>query len=748
MRGRDILRCSTLFSFAIALYLCCGLATRATYAAAPAGDAAAQLCPADFINAPLTKDNSTDTRVQVSSDQAQIENDRVTTFSGDVHIQQGNKFLQADQVRYDRDSELFDATGHIIYKDINWRFEGNDASFNLNANTGHIKQAQYTGSTKAQRGDAALIELEGKNRLRMDNASYTTCPRGQEDWLLSAHAITLDNETHQGTAESVSLQFMGVPFLFSPYLRFPIGDQRLSGFLFPGFSSSDRNGTEFSLPFYWNIDPQYDMTINPHLMSKRGWMLESEFRYLGQTSNGTLNVNKLPNDKIYGTSRQRIDWTHQDRPDAGWSTSVSYASVSDPEYINDFSTTLAASSITHLDRRGGITYNAPNYLFDVLAQDYQAITGAAAYKRLPQLTFSSRVTGKDNSLNYDINSELVRFDHLDQNVIVGDRLRLNPYISYPWRGTSGYFIPKLSVYSINYNLNNLTPPYVDKTPGVTVPVYSVDTGLIFEREISIGETHLVHTIEPRLFYLYAPYKDQSQLPLFDTGVTTFNDLTMFAENRFSGGDRIGDANQLATAISSHLYNSTTGFEHAALTFGELFYYHDRQVLLPDQTASSQTHSSLFSSITVSPTAQWRIRGNIQWSPSDNHIEIGNASMQYRPESHSIFNLDYRYQRNELRTYGGSMAWRLNPRWQLLGSHRYDVENKHKLENILGVQYDSCCWALKLVGVERFNTVTSTINDPFYEQAIYLSLELKGLSNFGQHGDITTLLKDGIYGYPP
>ena len=298
MRGRYILRCSTLVSFAIPLYLGCGLAVSTTHAATPPGGAAAQLCPPGFIETPIQENISTDTRVQVSSDQAQIENDRVTMFSGDVHIQQGNKFLQADQIRYDRSSDLFDATGHIVYKDINWRFEGNDASFNLNADTGQIKQAQYTGRTAAQRGDATLIELAGKNKLRMENASYTTCPRGKEDWLLSAHTITLDNDSHQGTAESVSLQFMGVPFLFSPYLRFPIGEQRLSGFLFPGFSSSDRNGTELSLPFYWNIDPQYDMTINPHLMSKRGWMLESEFRYLGLTSNGTLNVNKLPNEKI------------------------------------------------------------------------------------------------------------------------------------------------------------------------------------------------------------------------------------------------------------------------------------------------------------------------------------------------------------------------------------------------------------------------------------------------------------------
>lgn len=747
-----ILRCLTPICCGVSLYLSLGLGLGLAQAASledkPVLDQRTQLCPPGFIEPVTPATTPPDTRVQVSSDQAQIESDHVTTFSGDVHVVQDVKQLQADLIRYDRGSDLFDATGHIVYKDANWRFEGDDANFNLSANTGKIHQARYAGRTKALRGEAQLIELEAENKLRMDDATYTTCPRGSEAWLLSAHTITLDNNNHQGSAESVSVQFMGVPFLFLPYLRFPIGEQRLSGFLFPTLSTSDRHGTEISIPYYWNLDPQYDLTVSPHLMSKRGWMLESEFRYLGKNNNGGIAINDLPNDQVYGATRQRIDWFNQGRPEAGWSTYVSYSQVSDPQYIGDFSTSLATSSITHLDRRGELAYNSKNYVFDVLAQSYQAITGATAYKRLPQISLDTRFTNKDNQLNYDMNAELVRFDHLDQSILVGDRLHLNPYISYPWRSASAFFIPKLSVYSTYYSLSNIKDPVLSKTPGVTVPVYSIDTGLIFDRNTRWGDSAFVQTLEPRLYYLYAPYKDQSHLPLFDTGLLTFNELTMFAENRFSGRDLVGDADQLAAAVSTHLYNSATGRENMALTFGELFNFHTNQVLLPGQSTTIQAHSSLYSSLSISPAEAWRLRGNIQWNPTDNHIEIGNASMQYRLDPNSLVNLDYRYQRNELRTYGGSFAWRLSPGWQLLGSHRYDVENNHKLENILGVQYDSCCWAVKLVGVERFNTIGSTISSPLYDKAIYLTLELKGLSNFGQYLDVSTILKDGINGYTP
>ncbi|MBI3562100.1 MAG: LPS-assembly protein LptD [Gammaproteobacteria bacterium] len=727
------------------------------------------LCPAGFVLPSPVAHNRKDAPIEISADQAQINNPNLTTFSGEVKIQQADKQLQADLIHYDRGAQLFDAIGHVLYSNSGWYIEGDTAHLNLNTNSGVINTTHYSSRASGQRGEAQQITILEKNKLRMKDASFTSCPPGSNAWWLSAATITLDKNTHQGSAESVVLHVAGAPVLYLPYMRFPIGDERLTGLLYPGFATSQRHGTEYYLPFYWNIDPQYDMTLNPHFMSKRGWMLESEFRYLGEKSAGHFNLDVLPNDQTYGDKRQRVEWEHNGDLDAGWSTQVTYVEVSDTQYINDFTNSITTSSITHLDRRGTLAYNAPTFEFTLLAQDYQTISGAEPYKRLPQINLNSRRADKENTLNYNINSEIVRFDHLDPAMVIGSRLRLNPYISYPFSTDSGYFTPRISLYQVNYALKHLDPtlqPNIpSKTPSITVPVYSIDTGLYFERETQWGNIPLLHTLEPRLYYLYAPYKDQSTLPVFDTGLTTFNELTMFSENRFSGGDRVGDANQLAAAVSSRLYNANSGYELFAATVGELFYFKNRLVTLPGQNIDNLTQSSLFGTMALSPINTWRLRGDLQWNPHGGHIEVGNTRLQYLPGNDNIVNFDYRYRRelsgggvctdvvlingvcnDAVRTYAASTIWRLNPQWRLFAAHQFDIENNHKLQNIFGIQYDSCCWALRLVGYEHFNTLTSTISNPLYDRAVYFSIELKGLSNFGRKGDIDTILRDGIYGY--
>lgn len=708
----------------------------------------AALCPPGFVPPLPPPVVSSDNNVHVDADAAKIESGNITTFSGDVNIRQGGKRLQADQIRYDRTTELFTASGQVIYSDTTWQLRGKDAQFNLNNTTGTIKQADYLNILRLARGQAETLELESRDRLRMDVANYTSCPEEDVAWLLSATKITLDQQTQQGSAENVSLRFMDVPILYFPYLRFPIGDQRLSGFLYPGIGTSQQHGNEFNLPFYWNIAPQYDATINPHYMSKRGWMLENEFRYLTEKNSGYLDLNVLPNDKLYGDRRDRITWNHTGQLAPNWSTIVTYNEVSDVEYISDFSNSLAFSSITHLDRRGQLQYNSPRIGYTLVAQDYQTITGTEPYKRLPQMNLNTRLTGQDNTVNYELYAELVRFDHLDQNKVIGERLHLNPVLSYPWRAAAGYFAPKISLYQINYALGHIDPATRNESPSVTVPVYSLDAGLYMERNLQLGNTAYLHTLEPRLYYLYAPYKDQSELPIFDTGLTTFNDVTMFSENRFSGGDRVGDADQLAAAVSSHIYRDDTGYEVMSATLGELFYFKERQVTLLSQNIDNQTRSSLFGSLAISPSAAWLLRGDVQWNTDSGHTEVGNTRVQYRPAADSVINFDYRFRRNELRTIGGSAAWRFNPRWRAFGGHQFDIQNNHKLENFLGLHYESCCWGLRLLATERFDVLNSTVGNPLYEQAVYLSLELKGLSNFGQQNEMRTLLEGGIYGFTP
>ena len=704
------------------------------------------LCPPSIRPSQLreTPSTSTDNRIHISADSATVDNEAVTTFSGNVQAQQLDRIIKADYVRYDRRTGEFAADGNLVYSTNEITVSGDRARMNLDENTGTVENSKYFTGVVNGRGEAEFVTIKSKNEVELTEATYTTCPPGEEAWQLLADDINLDRSTSQGTASGVVLKVARVPVMYLPYIRFPIGEERLTGFLYPGIGVSQKHGTEISVPFYWNIAPQLDATIIPHNMSKRGLMLENEFRYLTESSKGQIEYNYL-DDKQFGDRREKVAWLHSVVPEPGWSSAINYNYVSDVTYLDDFSSSLGTSSVTHLDRRGQVDYNASNFVFTTLFQDHQNISGEEPYKRLPQLTFNTRFTNQDNRLNYDINTEAVNFDHKDTGKVVGQRVKLNPYISYPIQDDAGFLIPKLALHYLEYNLDQNAPTSNEK-PSVSVPIFSLDSGLIFERDTSFADTGLLHTLEPRLFYLYAPYKNQDALPVFDTALTTFGETFLFSENRFSGNDRIGDANQLTTALTTRFYRQDNGQEVFNATIGQIIYFRDREVTLPGQLVETANRSSYIASMSLAPNPRFKLSGDMQWNPETDHTEVSNTRLQYDAGAGRIFNLNQRFRRNELRTQGASFAWRTSPRWQFFGGHQYDLENDHRLENFVGVRYDSCCWGLRLVGIERFDQQLSALDEPRFENAVYLELELKGLSSVGSRKDIDQLLENGILGY--
>jgi LPS-assembly protein len=711
-----------------------------------AADDDSALCPADFLAnqpKPVAVDTK-DERVYISSDSATVDSESVTVFEGKVTAKQANRILEADSVRYDRTSENVDAQGNIVFSTEQIKIMGDSIHLNLQNEQGTVNNAQYfTGSVNG-RGVADKITIQSKDRVALDNASFTTCPPNAEAWALRADKINLDNETRQGTADNVVLEVADVPILYLPYIRFPIGEERMSGFLYPGLSSSSRHGTEISVPYYWNIAPNMDATINPNIMSKRGVLLETQFRYLTESTNGVFEVSYLPNDNIFGEDRTLVAWNHVGTPAAGWSTSVDYKYVSDDQYLIDFAPSIGTASVTHLNRTGRLDYNDEQFLFSILVQNYQNISGEEPYQRLPQINFNSRVTNKDNQFNYDINSEIVNFEHKDNTKIKGQRLKLVPYISYPYQQEAGFIIPKLSLHHLQYNLENLALPTDESTPSATVPVASLDMGIFLERDTTIAGKKLLHTLEPRLFYLYAPYKAQDNIPVFDTALTTFSESLLFSENRFSGNDRIGDANQLTAAITTRFYQQDNGAELFNATLGQIIYFKDREVTLPGGIVETSNRSSYLASVYFAPNPRTRFTSDIQWNPETRHTEVANSRISYQTDKGKVINYDYRFTRNAIRTQGLSFAWRINPRWQIIGGHQYDLENNRRLENFLGIRYDSCCWAIRLIGQEKFNRLEGT--ELFYDNAIHLELVLKGLSSLGARKEIDTLIENGILGY--
>jgi LPS-assembly protein len=490
-----------------------------------------------------------------------------------------------------------------------------------------------------------------------------------------------------------------------------------------------------------------DATFTPNYMSKRGVMLQNEFRYLTHSSGGQINYNILPSDNIYGDKRESVRWQHAGQQNRGWSTSADFNYVSDVDYLTDFGGNLSTTSVTHLDRKAQLNYNADWWQFTSLAQEYQTLSGTEPYKRLPQLTFSTRFPNPDNDFNYLVNAEYVRFDHRDANKLVGDRIKLMPSVSYPMSTSALFLTPKVTLHYLGYNLNN-NPATQPDQPSVTVPVYSMDAGVFLERDTSIGGVPLLQTLEPRLFYVYAPYQDQSDLPVFDTALTTFSQSQLFSENRFSGNDRIGDANRLTVALTTRLLRQDSGAELLSATVGQIAYFADREVTLPGQPVQTDNRSDIIGLLSLQPLSSLRFNGDIQWDPDTRHTTVGNARLQFQPGEHTVMNLGYRFRREQLRAREVSFAWRVNPHWQLLGGQQYDLENDRNLESFFGVHYQSCCWGLRLMARERFDRLDDTTAEPLFEKAIYLELELKGLSGFGQSGKMDQIVQDGIPGYRP
>ncbi|TDY04323.1 LPS-assembly protein LptD [Thiohalophilus thiocyanatoxydans] len=689
-----------------------------------AGEPVGALCPPE-THAPLPRveGDSTDLRTHVESDRADIRLEGTSVFQGDVVIIRGLNQLDADRAEYDRQQDTVHAEGDVRLLRNDLLVTGEEADMDMSTHTGQITASTYrTGEN--QQGRAGTIRILDEYRTEFEDATYTTCDPDDPDWLLSAGHIILNEENRQGAARNVTVSFKGVPFLYLPYMRFPIGDERLSGLLYPSVGGSDQHGDRIVVPYYWNIAPQMDATITLDYMSRRGLMLKNEFRYLTSATTGQVDWHYLADDKVYGADRERFRWQHEGSAGLGWSSQVDYNYVADTDHLFDFGDDLNATSTTHLERRGELAYNAEQWRFTALAQSHQVIRGNEAYQRLPQLGFSSRLPQPDNALNYNVDAQWVNFDHRG-NRVVGERLDLAPSVSLPLRKVYGFAEPKLQLRHSQYDLDPATTTG-ETGPTRTVPIFSLNSGLFFERDTRIGGTDLLHTLEPQLFYAYIPYRDQQDLPVFDTSLRGFTINDPFRANRFEGVDRVGDTNHLTAALTTRLLSQQTGNELLMARLAQIFYFDDRRVTLGNDSLDESRRSDIIAELDARPNARWAFDSDLTWSPESEKITTANTRLRYSPLDTLSLSVAYRFQRDRLETNEAGFDWRLNPSWQFHGRRLYDQENQRELESVLGLRYDSCCWGLNLEARRRFIS-----NDRPEENALMLILELKGLASFGQ-----------------
>jgi LPS-assembly protein len=551
---------------------------------------AADVCPAPpkytFVRpADIPVD---DHRIYIDTDEGQIAADGSAVLNGRVIVRQDQRSIGADSVTYDADREKVTVTGKVDFLDPQLRVKSDKGSY-VQDGDANFNEAFFQLMNRNGRGFAKNVNLTPEGKVELDNVRYTSCPVGHEDWSLSATDINLDTQLQTGVAHHVTMRFKDVPILYTPYISFPLGDERKSGVLFPSFGHSGSNGFDAEVPYYFNLAPNYDLTLTPGVLTARGVEIAEDFRYLTAGSHGLLDANFLPNDKQQHNDRSYVRYTDVTDIMHGLRFDADIANVSDVDYFQSFAVGTEQTSVTFLERRADVLYYDDAWRIRGQLQNYQTIdtTVAAAerpYSQVPRIQASALYPIENSKFEFAFDSEAVNF--LRGVGPTGVRLNLSPEIRWSSRGRGYFFEPALGYDFTQYDLENAGAGK-PSTPSRALPYARVDTGLVFEREAG-AQGQRTQTLEPRLVYSYVPFRNQNELPVFDSSLPDLNLTELFRTNRYVGADRIGDANQVALAVTTRLFDTVSGTQYLSATVGQIRYFATPRVDFPqDALALSQ-----------------------------------------------------------------------------------------------------------------------------------------------------------------
>lgn len=669
----------------------------------------------------------------LSADQSEVTGKEIFNFSGNVEVRRADQELYSDRAKYNRSDATVEAEGNVRYTQRGLGVDADSAFFNLDTREGKANSARYRIAEKHARGKADTVLLEGRDHTRLKGATYTTCNPDKEDWLLHSSDIKLDHKEGVGVARNVWVGFKGVPIFYSPYMSFPLDDRRKSGFLTPSFGTSNEVGTDIRIPYYFNIAPNRDATLALRNTTRRGQQLLGEFRYLYPTNQGQMNLGYLPDDDITGQDRSLFTFRDQGQYGGRWSSRINFNYVSDRNYFEQLGDNLKTASITHVERLGEIIYRGDLWTATGRLQGYQTVDqtippGSRPYQRLPQLLFSGSLPDQTYGLHYTLNGEYVRFNQAGS--VTADRIDLQPGIQLPLSTPAAYLTPSVSLRHTQYAFDNRGAG-LDNHASRTVPVASLDSGVFFERDTNWGNTPLTHTLEPRLYYLYVPFRNQAELPNFDSGALDLGALSnLFQNNRFSGVDRVGDANQAAYALTSRLLHGENGAELLRASVGQIHYFSERKVTLSGGGAERTVTSNIVGELSSAELVQhWRANAGVVLNSQTDHFDRATYGLRYNPDKYRMLDLSYRFQRGSLEQTDVSALWPLahngERQWNAVARWNYSLTDRRTLEALGGVEYDTCCWTVRLAARRFLNNTVGDTND-----TIMLQLELKGLTRVG------------------
>ena len=680
------------------------------------------------------------------------------TAEGSVELRSRRETVLADKLSYAVEEQTIYGDGNVVLRrGFDW-ITGPQVQYKRDTEIGFFREPRFFVAEAGARGDAKEIRFTGPDHYEATDASYTTCVAPHPDWYLRGEELEVDNLRKVGTARRVSVHFLDVPVLYAPWLQFPLSNERKSGFLTPTLGSTGVRGFEATAPYYLNLAPNYDATLTPRLMTKRGLQLGAQFRYLlGEpedtfgVATGEMNAEILPHDRATGENRYALAWKHtqQFAPWLGGFFNVN--KVSDDKYFADFADRIAVTSQKTLPRDAGLVATAGPWSLLARAQSFQTLQDPNApvvppYNRLPQILGTLSDTDW-LGLTWSGNGEYARFTQ-DQLAPTGERFVLYPTAAFSRQGSYWFFTARAGVHMREYALDHTTAALPDSHPGYTIPITSLDAGLVFERDLQVRDTPLTQTLEPRAFYVYIPYKNQANAPVFDTALDDFNFSQLFAENRYIGNDRIGDANQLTLALTSRFLDRDTGAERLRLAVGQRFYFQDQRVSLNEPLRSASTSDFLLSGEGRLNDA-WALASLLQYNLDSHDVERLNAGVRYTPAPGRALNATWRYTRQLVDPLGGieqikqvdiSGQWPVSERWNLIGRWNYSLTDRKTLEAVAGIEYNADCWVLRIVG-QRLTTTTQQATT-----SVFVQLELNGLARVGTSP--LELLRRSVPGYLP
>jgi len=676
--------------------------------------------------------------IYLEADTGKIVLEGTSKLNGNVFIQQNNTVFTADNASINRENSQIKAEGNVVLSDTNFQLKSPRIEYNLENKTGTINDAEYSIGAEGVRGKSSKIIQLDSNRLKLNDATFTSCPVGHNSWHLASGNINLNKETQIGTAKNVTFNVGKIPIFYFPWLKFPINNQRLSGFLSPSARFQSNSGV--NIPYYFNIAPNYDATISLTTIQNRGFQLNNEFRYLSKIHRGEIEYNFIPSDSSFDDEkRDYFNINHSTQLNKTTKINLNAEGVSDEEYFDDFSTSLETSTRPALERRLEIINTYEPWTISAALEDFQVIDiDDDPYSKLPELKINYSPKSGPKDIKIDIDTELTYFDRDDS--VNGFRGDIKAKVSKKFGNDSWYFKPTLSLQHTTYSLDNTIG---EKHITRTLPTFSVDSGLFFDRELPkkfSRSKSLIQTLEPRLFYTFTPFKDQSNIPIFDTALSNFSESNqLFLENRFTGKDRVADTNQLTFAVSSRIQDRENGEELFRASIGQIFNFDDRKVTIPDGTTLSSGSSDLLLELAGRLNDRFRLASTINLRSDNSSSTNFDLRLNYQDYKRRIANLTYRKLDDELEQVSFSTALPINDKWSMVASTEHDIKNNRNLESLIGFEYQDCCWKTRLVA-KRF----LTSDNVEYETPVFLEFELKGLGNVGKSA--TRQIKEKIYGY--